>query len=55
MIYAQVSISMFRVIPGQQWLDLRSLTVREYLRREIAQTIVQLGRDDFDMSDALRD
>ena len=46
-------IAAFRVVPGQRWLDLRLLTVREHLRHEMARTFVDLGRDDFDLGDAL--
>ena len=46
-------LGSFRVVPNQRWLDIRSLDDREHLQRELARSLVELGRDDFDMSDAL--
>lgn len=46
-------IGLFRLWPGQRWLDLRSLETHTALRAELAATIHDLGYDDFDMSDAL--
>lgn len=46
-------MATFRVVAGQRWLDLREMETRELIRRELAETLSSLGRDDFDLSDAL--
>lgn len=46
-------IGSLRLVPGQRWLDLRSVETREALRREMAPLFRGLGRDDFDLGDAL--
>jgi hypothetical protein len=47
------AIAPFRIVPEQRWLDLRSLEVRESIRRNLAGTITRLGHDNFDLGDAL--
>jgi hypothetical protein len=42
-----------RPVEGQRWLDLTDLATREAIRKELAPTFVDMGLDDFDMSDAL--
>jgi hypothetical protein len=42
------SIASFRLLPGQQWLDLRSLQTRQALRPVFAGLLAQLGFNDFD-------
>jgi hypothetical protein len=46
-------VGEFRVAPRQRWLDLRELEIREMVRWELAPTWVEMGLDDFDLSDAL--
>ena len=46
-------VGRFRPLPGQRWLDLRDLKAREQLRRDLAATFLEIGLDDFDLSDAL--
>jgi RES domain len=46
-------IGVCRVREGQRWADLTDLTIREGVRKALAQTFVEMGLDDFDMSDAL--
>jgi hypothetical protein len=38
------------VAPGQRWLDLRRLAVREQLRADLAEDAISLGIDDIDVS-----
>jgi hypothetical protein len=37
-------------VTRQRWLDLRSFETRETLRRELAQTLLDLGLEDLDLS-----
>jgi hypothetical protein len=46
-------VGTFRVVPGQRWLDLRSLEVHEQLRHESPDLFLNLGYDEFDLSVAL--
>jgi hypothetical protein len=42
-----------RVLPGQHWLDLRTLQTRQALRVLIAPSLFALGLEDFDLGDAI--
>jgi hypothetical protein len=46
-------IGSLALSPGQRWLELRRVEAVQALRRELAETFAALGREDFDMSDAL--
>lgn len=49
------AVASFRVVPGQRWLDLRAIDVREWLRHtpELVRLFVTHGLTDFDLSDVL--
>lgn len=44
------AVGRFRLAPRQRWLDLRAMETREVLRRELAQTLLDLGLEDLDLS-----
>jgi RES domain len=48
--YRGRAVGRFRLAPHQRWLDLRSMETREVLRRELAQTLLELGLEDLDLS-----
>lgn len=48
--YRGRAVGRFRLAPRQRWLDLRSLETCEVLRRALAQTLLDLGLDDLDLS-----
>lgn len=51
--HEQRMFGMFRLGPGQEWLDLRYLETRESLRRPLAPVLDRLGIEDFDLGDAV--
>lgn len=48
--YGARAVGRLHLAPRQRWLDLRSFETREVLRRELAQTLVDLGLVDLDLS-----
>lgn len=48
--YRARAVGRLRLVTRQQWLDLRSLETREALRYELAQTLLDLGLEDLDLS-----
>jgi hypothetical protein len=48
--YQRRAVERLRLAPGQRWLDLRSMETREALRQELAQTLLDLGFRDLDLS-----
>ena len=48
--YRARAIGRLRLVTRQHWLDLRSFETREALRRELAQTLLDLGLEDLDLS-----
>lgn len=48
--YRGRAVGRLRLDPRQRWLDLRSMETREILRRELAQTLLDLGTEDLDLS-----
>lgn len=45
-------IARLRLLPGRRWLDLRAAETCEVLRAELADALLALGMDDFDVSGA---
>lgn len=48
--YSTRAIGRIRLATRQRWLDLRSFETREALRLELAQTLLDLGLEDLDLS-----
>jgi len=48
--YHTRAVGRLRLATRQRWLDLRSFETREALRRELAQTLLDLGLEDLDLS-----
>jgi hypothetical protein len=48
--YHMRAVGRLRLVTRQRWLDLRSLETREALRHELAQTLLDLGFEDLDLS-----
>lgn len=48
--YQARAIGRFRLRTRQRWLDLRRLETHEVLRHELAQTLLDLGLEDLDLS-----
>lgn len=48
--YHARAVGRLRLATHQQWLDLRSFETREALRSELAQTLLDLGLEDLDLS-----
>jgi hypothetical protein len=48
--YRERAIGRLLLHPGQRWLDLRSLSTREELRRELAPLLLDLGLPDLDLA-----
>jgi RES domain len=48
--YHTRAVGRLRLATRQRWLDLRSFETREVLRHELAQTLLDLGFEDLDLS-----
>src|SRR5207302_7574825 len=48
--YHTRAVGQLRLTPRRRWLDLRSFETREALRHELAQTLLDLGLEDLDLS-----
>jgi hypothetical protein len=51
--YQKRAVARLRLVPGQQWLDLREAETREALRRELVTALLELGLSDLDLSRVL--
>lgn len=51
--YQKRAVARLRLRPGQRWLDLRATETREALRSELADTLLELGLADLDLSGVL--
>ena len=52
--YRARAVGRLRLAIRQRWLDLRSFETREALRQEPAQTLLDLGLEDLDVSGVVR-
>jgi hypothetical protein len=48
--YHRRAVGRLRLATRQRWLDLRSIQTREALRAQLAQTLLNLGLEDLDLS-----